>query len=144
MDIDTIISLIARQGSTNTAVIVNCQVGLGRSTTGTVIASLIYKWLGAGAAVTPGVQQSHSLDDGDSDEGAESRMSAGAGSMAGKWERPMRSDSYLSASSFSAKKAQHVNYTIINTLMRVVKNGVFSRAAYTRVQVWQARPSWTG
>ncbi|KAI8354158.1 inositol hexakisphosphate-domain-containing protein [Blakeslea trispora] len=44
-DFDDLTSLITGVGLSKTAIIMNCQVGLGRSTTGTVIASLLSRWI---------------------------------------------------------------------------------------------------
>jgi hypothetical protein len=83
---------------------------MGRSTTGTIIATLIYNWLG----------------------GESSWLGAGDGSAGSSSPLPLRKiigsdpsvyNSFISATS-STKKFQRVNYTIINTLLRVVKNGM--------------------
>ncbi|KAI8377229.1 inositol hexakisphosphate-domain-containing protein [Choanephora cucurbitarum] len=44
-DFDDLTSLITGVDLSKTAIIMNCQVGLGRSTTGTVIASLLTRWI---------------------------------------------------------------------------------------------------
>ncbi|KAJ8323879.1 hypothetical protein O5D80_007110 [Batrachochytrium dendrobatidis] len=44
-DFDHIVHLLCRYSGSSSCIIVNCQVGLGRSTTGTVIASLVFHWL---------------------------------------------------------------------------------------------------
>lgn len=45
VDLDLLLSVISRVSLSDTAIVVNCQIGLGRSTTGTVIVSLILHWL---------------------------------------------------------------------------------------------------
>lgn len=79
-DFDEIRSLISSTDLSKTALIMNCQVGLGRSTLGTVIATLITKWI------------SH--------------------------------DNSYSHHEHQHKKNHYLNYQIINSLLRVVQNGL--------------------
>ncbi|KAI7904707.1 inositol hexakisphosphate-domain-containing protein [Cokeromyces recurvatus] len=44
-DFDDLTSLITGVNLSKTAIVMNCQVGLGRSTTGTIIASLLTRWM---------------------------------------------------------------------------------------------------
>ncbi|GAN09242.1 metal ion binding oxidoreductase [Mucor ambiguus] len=44
-DFDDLTSLVTGVDLSKTAIIMNCQVGLGRSTTGTIIASLLTRWI---------------------------------------------------------------------------------------------------
>ncbi|KAH6592131.1 hypothetical protein BASA50_008276 [Batrachochytrium salamandrivorans] len=44
-DFDHIVHLLSRYSGQSSSIIMNCQVGLGRSTTGTVVASLVLRWL---------------------------------------------------------------------------------------------------
>ncbi|KAL7747907.1 hypothetical protein RI367_006654 [Sorochytrium milnesiophthora] len=44
-DLDCLIHILGEQDLANTAVILNCQVGLGRSTFGTIVACLVFRWL---------------------------------------------------------------------------------------------------
>ncbi|RCI07158.1 hypothetical protein CU098_013780 [Rhizopus stolonifer] len=44
-DLDDLTSLVTGVDLSKTAIIMNCQVGLGRSTTGTIIASLLTRWI---------------------------------------------------------------------------------------------------
>jgi hypothetical protein len=101
-DFDYLLKLITRHSKNDTAIVVNCQVGMGRSTTGTIIATLIYNWLGAGG--TPSSPMPLRKIYGSDIDLA-------------------NTDSFVSATS-STKRFQRVNYTIINTLLRVVKNGI--------------------
>ncbi|KAI9328029.1 inositol hexakisphosphate-domain-containing protein [Zopfochytrium polystomum] len=44
-DYDNLLQVLSKLDLKDTAVVLNCQVGLGRSTTGTIIASLVLHWL---------------------------------------------------------------------------------------------------
>ncbi|KAI8970529.1 inositol hexakisphosphate-domain-containing protein [Pilobolus umbonatus] len=44
-DFDDLCALVTRVDLNKTAIIMNCQVGLGRSTTGTIIATLLTRWI---------------------------------------------------------------------------------------------------
>ncbi|KAG2207019.1 hypothetical protein INT47_008488 [Mucor saturninus] len=77
-DFDEIRCLISSTDLSKTALIMNCQVGLGRSTLGTIIATLITRWI---------------KHDG---------------------SKPV--DPY--------KKREYLNYQIINSLLRVIQNGL--------------------
>ncbi|KAI8638964.1 inositol hexakisphosphate-domain-containing protein [Parasitella parasitica] len=78
-DFDDIRNLITSTDLSKTALIMNCQVGLGRSTLGTVIATLITRW----------IKPSHIR------EGSDPRHNC-----------------------------QYLNYQIINSLLRAIKNGL--------------------
>ncbi|CAO0803096.1 unnamed protein product [Mucor circinelloides] len=78
-DFDEIRNLITSTDLSKTALIMNCQVGLGRSTLGTVIATLITRW----------IKPSHVKEGND-----------------------------------HRRKCQYLNYQIINSLLRVIKNGL--------------------
>ncbi|KAI8143663.1 inositol hexakisphosphate-domain-containing protein [Fennellomyces sp. T-0311] len=77
-DFDELRQLITRSDLSNTAIMMNCQIGLGRSTLGTVIATLLTQWL--------------------------------------------RSSQEITISSPDPK--QRPNYQIINSLLRVIRNGL--------------------
>ncbi|RXW17535.1 hypothetical protein EST38_g8313, partial [Candolleomyces aberdarensis] len=103
-DLQDLIEIVLRAG-TNTPIVVNCQLGRGRSTLASIILVLIRQWLQANLAVTPAPT---------------SRPS------------PLRSMSMASAhGGFEAKvaKPRH-SYTVINNLLRVVRRG---RAVKTAV-----------
>ncbi|KAG2199112.1 hypothetical protein INT46_010520 [Mucor plumbeus] len=78
-DFDEIRNLITSTDLSKTALIMNCQVGLGRSTLGTVIATLITRW----------IKPSHIKEEND-----------------------------------HRHKCQYLNYQIVNSLLRVIKNGL--------------------
>ena len=44
-DFDQVMKIVCKAGLNKTAFVMNCQIGMGRSTTGTVISSLVLKWL---------------------------------------------------------------------------------------------------
>ncbi|KXS15115.1 hypothetical protein M427DRAFT_112131 [Gonapodya prolifera JEL478] len=58
-DFEMILKLIATSDLREVAFVVNCQVGLGRSTTGTVMASLVIHWLNGTKPVVSETQSSH-------------------------------------------------------------------------------------
>ncbi|KAI7872941.1 inositol hexakisphosphate-domain-containing protein [Spinellus fusiger] len=78
-DFDELRNLVASVDSSTTALIMNCQIGLGRSTIGTVIAALLTRWLGQASL---------------------------------KEYIPLKVES------------KYLNYQIINSLLRVIKNGL--------------------
>jgi protein-tyrosine phosphatase len=45
-DMDNLIRILSGVDLNNTSVVLNCQIGFGRSTSGTIIVSLILRWLG--------------------------------------------------------------------------------------------------
>ncbi|KAI7898613.1 inositol hexakisphosphate-domain-containing protein [Cokeromyces recurvatus] len=79
-DFDDIRNLVTSTDLSKTALIMNCQVGLGRSTLGTIIATLVTRWI---------KPTSHTC----------------------------RDNSYRN-------KCKYLNYQIINSLLRVIKNGL--------------------
>lgn len=83
-DFDELRHLITRVDVSKTALLMNCQIGLGRSTLGTVIATLLTRWLRQ--ADRP--QAVESPDAGD------------------------------------VMRPQRLNYQIINSLLRVIRNGL--------------------
>ncbi|KAJ3335694.1 hypothetical protein HDU93_004652 [Gonapodya sp. JEL0774] len=58
-DFEMILRLIATSDLREVAFVLNCQVGLGRSTTGTVMASLVIHWLNGTKPVPSATQASH-------------------------------------------------------------------------------------
>ncbi|TPX31687.1 hypothetical protein SmJEL517_g05062 [Synchytrium microbalum] len=44
-DLDTLLQLLTRRATRTSAIVVNCQIGQGRSTVGTAVASLVMHWL---------------------------------------------------------------------------------------------------
>ncbi|KAI9265662.1 inositol hexakisphosphate-domain-containing protein [Helicostylum pulchrum] len=80
-DFDELRHLISSTDLSKTALIMNCQIGLGRSTLGTVIATLITCWIKHDTA-------------------------------------------QYSADKKGDKRCQYLNYQIINSLLRVVQNGL--------------------
>ncbi|KAI9496168.1 inositol hexakisphosphate-domain-containing protein [Zychaea mexicana] len=87
-DFDDLRQYITRVDLSNTALIMNCQIGVGRSTLGTVIATLLTRWLRS--STTPAT--------------VPSTASPEAGS--------------------ECMRPQRLNYQIINSLLRVIKNGL--------------------
>lgn len=108
-DLDYLLKLITGQTSGCTAIVVNCQVGMGRSTTGTVVASLIYNWMDATGR--NGTAPASPLIRSPFNEPETYKLVDSTPHID------------LSSSSLGTKRPQRVNYTIINTLLRVVKNG---------------------
>ncbi|KAG0177898.1 hypothetical protein DFQ29_004184 [Apophysomyces sp. BC1021] len=83
-DFDDLRSLLAHMELSKTSVVMNCQIGLGRSTIGTVIATLLIRWMRQSS--TPELSEIPT---------------------------PSR-----------AIRRQHPNYNLINSLLRVIKNGL--------------------
>ncbi|KAI8971777.1 inositol hexakisphosphate-domain-containing protein [Mycotypha africana] len=83
-DFDEIRNLITTTDLSKTALVVNCQIGLGRSTLGTIIATLVTKWI--------------------------------------KQDRTTQHNEHRG-------KCQYLNYQIINSLLRVIKNGLEVKSA---------------
>jgi protein-tyrosine phosphatase len=46
VDLDNLVMILSGVDLLNTAIVLNCQIGFGRSTSGTIITSLILRWLG--------------------------------------------------------------------------------------------------
>ncbi|KAI8356155.1 inositol hexakisphosphate-domain-containing protein [Blakeslea trispora] len=78
-DFDEMRHLISNVDLSKTAIILNCQVGLGRSTLGTIIATLITNW----------IKPTDNVDQDDSNS-----------------------------------RCKYLNYQIVNSLLRVIKNGL--------------------
>ncbi|KAL1914564.1 uncharacterized protein VTP21DRAFT_8189 [Calcarisporiella thermophila] len=109
-DFQALISLLSRVDWKRTAIVVNCQVGLGRSTTGTVICSLIERWLSLSrTATTPYTEPSSPFY-----------------SSGGRSRRLSRSSSVssLDYNYHPVPRPPTNNYQIIHALLRVIRNGL--------------------
>ncbi|KAI8579918.1 hypothetical protein K450DRAFT_187884 [Umbelopsis ramanniana AG] len=82
-DFDDMRNLIASAEHPDNSIVLNCQVGLGRSTTGTVIATLLTSWIYPGISTQKAEDVDHEVS-----------------------QRP------------------RLNYQLINSLLRVIKNGL--------------------
>ena len=78
VDLDLLLNILTKTSIADTAIVLNCQMGQGRSTTGTVIASLILHWL------------------------------------------------YQTKPEF-IEKSNRLNYQVIHSLLRVIRNGLESK-----------------
>ncbi|KAI8984466.1 inositol hexakisphosphate-domain-containing protein [Mycotypha africana] len=58
-DFDDLTSLITQVDLSRTSIILNCQVGLGRSTSGTIIASLLTRWIRPKSVYHKNISRSH-------------------------------------------------------------------------------------
>ncbi|KAJ3357018.1 hypothetical protein HDU83_009188 [Entophlyctis luteolus] len=94
-EMDDLVTILSKIDLQNTAIVLNCQVGLGRSTVGTIVASLVLDWL-------------H-----------------------GPKSANLSSSSYLDLPNLqldAVKPASKpLNYQVIHSLIRVIKNGAFCR-----------------
>ncbi|KAJ3086244.1 hypothetical protein HK102_013370 [Quaeritorhiza haematococci] len=128
-DFDYLLQLLSKENLTDTAVVLNCQIGIGRSTTGTVVTTLVYNWL-------------HGIKEIGSDP--QSRPESQTPAVSELWKVTRESElgkpPLFPSSSGSAKSLQEsdktqsgsiermqfprMNYQIIHSLLRVIKNGL--------------------
>ncbi|KAJ3117238.1 hypothetical protein HDU96_007497 [Phlyctochytrium bullatum] len=100
-DFDALVQILTRVDLASTSIVLNCQVGIGRSTTGTVVCSLILQWL----------------------QGARVFESAGNESGSSNMNNFFPSSKALPPP--SPKKP--LTYQVIHSLLRVIRNGMECR-----------------
>ncbi|KAI9267887.1 inositol hexakisphosphate-domain-containing protein [Phascolomyces articulosus] len=110
-DFDDLRKYITGEGIdlSNTAIIMNCQVGSGRSALGTVIATLLTRWLRVS-------------DDNKTPSLIPTPSSSSLGHPNN--DTPVSISSGSNASSIKSGNVERLNYQIINSLLRVIKNGI--------------------
>ncbi|KAI8918923.1 inositol hexakisphosphate-domain-containing protein [Entophlyctis helioformis] len=130
-DIDAIVQILSRQEFLSSSIILNCQIGLGRSTTGTVIASLVLKWLRRGGA-RPGTPSAGSMtnmnglgvhaagDDGVATPSARDTVSASDASPSSA----SGTAATVTGTGTGTTARPLLNYSVIHSLLRVIRNGL--------------------
>ncbi|KAI8092745.1 inositol hexakisphosphate-domain-containing protein [Halteromyces radiatus] len=96
-DFDELRAIIATADLGKTALVMNCQIGLGRSTTGTVIATLLTRWVHQQSSISGSIPSQEEEEEGTNDRQRQQ-------------EKPLT--------------IRRRNYQIINSLLRVIKHGL--------------------